>query len=187
MPDEEKDNGEDEAGGGVVMPLSLPGDETKLTAYQILLREQLEVFVAQENDAGSTLQGRKKEILHGQVGLRCRHCRGIPSPALKGVDSRKSKRGAVYFPRKLSCVYQACQNISTSHLLESCTRIPTRLRQELQRLRDRHDTAIGGKKYWSDACEELGVYETEDGLFFKRSVDRKPDAGPKGGAAGSRE
>jgi hypothetical protein len=91
------------ADGGV--PLSLPSDDNNLSEYQCLLRAQIDLFAATPVDIDGNAQGRNKPIVLGQVGIRCRHCHANPS------TSRRA-RGAVYFPAKLSGLYQAAQNMA---------------------------------------------------------------------------
>ncbi len=138
------------------LPLSTANDcNRKLSDYQVLLRQQLEFFVAQRSDVDSSTQGRRKQVRLGQVGLRCRHCAHLP------LKSRE--RGAVYYPAKLENVYQAAQNMASTHLMESCKNISAILRRNLQELRDRKHTAMGGKTQWAEACEEMGLYEVDEG------------------------
>lgn len=139
--------------------LATDKDDEKLSEYQILVRQQLEVFVADREDVASSMQGRKKHVYPGQVGLRCCHCAHIPS--------RERGKGAIYFPSKLESIYQAAQNMASSHLCESCECIDGTIRERLQSLRQRRDTASGGKAYWADSCRKLGVYETEKGLRLR--------------------
>jgi hypothetical protein len=147
--------------------LSLAFDDEQLSDYQILVRKQLEVFEAKQEYVESNTQGRKKQVFLGQVGLRCRHCAHLPL--------RQRGRGAVYYPAKLSGVYQAAQNMASSHLCESCHKIPDEIKLELRRLRGRRDTASGGKQYWADGCRAMGLRETENGLVMSpgnKSTDK---------------
>jgi hypothetical protein len=136
--------------------LAMTCDADQLSEYQIKVRQQLELFEAAVEDADSNTQGRKKQIVLGQVGLRCRHCAMLPL--------RARGRGAVYYPAKLQGVYQAAQNMASSHLCQSCQQIPWHIKEEIKKLRERRDNASGGKQYWADACRALGLYETENGL-----------------------
>ena len=140
--------------------LSLACDDEHLSEYQILVRKQLEIFEAQPEDAESNTQGRKKQVSLGQVGIRCKHCASLPQ--------RQRGRGAVYYPAKLQGVYQAAQNMASSHLCESCQCIDESLKKELKTLRERRDTASGGKQYWADGARALGLFEAEDGLRMSR-------------------
>lgn len=48
-------------------PLSLSCDDEQLSEYQMLVRKQLEIFEAQPEDVESNTQGRKKQVVLGQV------------------------------------------------------------------------------------------------------------------------
>eukprot|EP00547_Thalassionema_nitzschioides_P004995 CAMPEP_0194204462 /NCGR_PEP_ID=MMETSP0156-20130528/3977_1 /TAXON_ID=33649 /ORGANISM="Thalassionema nitzschioides, Strain L26-B" /LENGTH=687 /DNA_ID=CAMNT_0038930485 /DNA_START=53 /DNA_END=2116 /DNA_ORIENTATION=+ len=150
------------------MSLSLACDDEHLSEYQILVRKQLEVFEAQPEDVESNTQGRKKQVSLGQVGIRCKHCASLPL--------RQRGRGAVYYPAKLQGVYQAAQNMASSHLCESCQCIDNQLKQELKTLRERRDTASGGKQYWADGARALGLVEAEDGLRITNSANASNNA-----------
>ena len=136
------------------MALQCDGDE--LSEYQILIRQQLEIFEATSVDIQQATQGQKKRPVIGQVGIRCKHCSGFPL--------RQRGKGAVYFPKKLEAVYQASQNMAKSHLCSSCTSIPAQLKQQLCTLRQRKETATGGKRYWASGARAMGLQETEHGL-----------------------
>lgn len=146
------------ANGGI--PMTQVGDKSKLSMYQRTIRDQLEFFVAEKVDTESSKQGRKRSVTKGQIGIRCKHCAHVPLSV--------RNRGAVYYPAKLTGVYQAAQNMSSSHLTDSCTYISQSTKVDLIKLRDRRDSAVGGKAYWVDACIEMGLYETEHGLKLKK-------------------
>lgn len=141
--------------------LSMACDIEHLSEYQILVRQQLELFEAAQEDVESNTQGRKKPVVLGQVGLRCRHCAPF---AL-----RARGRGAVYYPAKLYGIYQAAQNMAGSHLCQSCQHIPPLIKQELRKLRERRDNASGGKQYWADGCRALGLYEDDKCLRMRHA------------------
>ena len=136
-------------------------DDDSLSAYQCLVRKQIELFDAKDEDVESNAQGRNKPIIPGQVGIRCRHCSRIPP--------RHRTRGATYYPAKLNGLYQAAQNMASAHLCNHCQLIPDALRQELIILRDRKSSAGGGKQYWADGVRVLGVVETNDILRFEKT------------------
>ena len=77
---------------GISLALSI--DAEMLSEYQLLVRQQLELFEAGPEDVESNTQGRKKQVVVGQVGLRCKHCSPLPI--------RARGRGAVYYPAKLN-------------------------------------------------------------------------------------
>jgi hypothetical protein len=143
-------------------PLALACDDEHLSEYQILVRKQLECFEAQPEDAESNTQGRKKSVSLGQIGIRCRHCASLPL--------RQRGRGSIYYPSKLSGVYQAAQNMAATHLCEACQCIDESLKEELKSLRDKRESASGGKQYWADGARAIGLYEAEDGLRLRSDV-----------------
>jgi len=140
-------------------------DHDSLSRYQCIVRKQIEVFEAGQEYVDATAQGRNKPVVLGQVGIRCRHCQMVP------VQQRG--RGAVYYPSKLTGVYQAAQNMATYHLMgekSGCQHLPEMVRIELLSLNPQKkskSSAGGGKKYWADGVRVLGVYEDENGLRFR--------------------
>jgi hypothetical protein len=142
-----------------VVPVSLPSDRETLSEYQCLLREQIVFFEATVDDIEATAQGRNKPIKVGQVGILCKHCARL-APGYR-------PRGAVYFPARLSGIYQAAQNQATNHFSESCRTIPEPLRVRAMMLKEQKTVVLGGgKQYWARAAELTGVVETENGLAF---------------------
>jgi hypothetical protein len=137
--------------------LYLSCDPDNLNPYQVVVRRNIEIFEAQEIDVESGAQGRNRPVVLGQVGIRCRFCSHVPP--------KERTRGAMYYPSKLLGVYQAAQNLATTHLCESCTHVPSELRAELCRLRDQKSSA-GGKVHWAKTMEALSVHEDEHGLRY---------------------
>ncbi|GAX11616.1 hypothetical protein FisN_1Lh018 [Fistulifera solaris] len=140
------------------MPLALRSDSIVLSEYQVLLREQIELFEATADDTRPHDQGRKRQVVVGQVGIRCRFCQDV-------VRAARS-RGAVYFPVRLENLYQAGQNMGSNHFCRTCPRIPQELKDKMIQLAhesSRSSTSGSGKKYWSDGVKALGVTEHENG------------------------
>jgi len=150
--------------------LALACDADQLSDYQVLIRQQLELFEAGSEDVEGNTQGRKKSVVLGQVGLRCRHCSPFPL--------RARGRGAVYYPGKLAGIYQAAQNMAGSHLIGACQQLPPHVREEIKKLRERRDNASSGKKYWSSACSAMGIYEFEGGLRMGKAPGEKGGGEP---------
>jgi hypothetical protein len=142
--------------------LYLSCDPDNLSRYQVAVRRNIEIFEAQEIDVESGAQGRNRPVVLGQVGIRCRFCAHVPP--------KERTRGAMYYPSKLLGVYQAAQNLATTHLCESCTRVPSELRAELCLLRDQKSSpggkVLGGKVHWAKTMEALSVHEDEYGLRY---------------------
>jgi hypothetical protein len=83
-------------------------------------------------------------------------------------------RAAVYYPSKLNVLYQAAQNIVNVHLPQLCDAVPDEVREELIKLKSKKSAVGGGKNYWSDAAEILGVVGTEEnGLKFSDDAGKK--------------
>lgn len=135
-------------------------DEDSLSEYQCLIRQQIELFEADKEEAASSVQGRNKQIVEGQVGIRCRHCTVVPL--------RHRQKRCMCFPSKLDRIYKAAQNLSAFHLCEHCKHVPEDARKKILLLRERKSPAGGGKRYWSEGVRCLGVYEDSTGLRFKR-------------------
>ena len=142
-----------------VRELSLPSDSDNLSEYQCMLRQQIVLFSVGTADIECNAQGRNKPIVLGQVGTLCRHC----------VKLKPSQRpsGAVYFPAKLSGLYQASQNMSINHFSSNCQSIPEPLRQKMFKLKIQKSTVIGGGKlFWANCAKMIGVVELDDQLRF---------------------
>ena len=77
--------------GRLPITLYLTCDDDNLSEHQCLLRKQIELFEATENDIYANAQGRNKPIVLGQVGIRCKHCSQWPNRG----------RGAVFYPSSL--------------------------------------------------------------------------------------
>ena len=151
----------DQSGDGPRLVLYMQAcDDDNLSAYQCLVRKQVELFEAKDEDIESNAQGRNKPIVPGQVGIRCRHCSRIPP--------RHRTRGATYYPAKLHGLYQAAQNMASAHLCHHCQLIPDALRRDLITLRDRKSSAGGGKRYWADCVRIQGVVEANGILRFDK-------------------
>mmetsp|Transcript_25168 Transcript_25168/g.27742 ORF Transcript_25168/g.27742 Transcript_25168/m.27742 type:complete len:548 (+) Transcript_25168:113-1756(+) len=131
-------------------------DDDILSDYQILLRKQIEFFEAGPAEVQSVSQSRRKAIRIGQVGIRCKHC-GKLAPL-------KQPKGTVYYPSYLRALYQAGQNMATSHFMISCESIDEGCKKQLKTFREGQAlVGHGGKKYWEDCAKAVGVTEAIDG------------------------
>ena len=173
------------------IPLYLSCNPDHLSVYQTEIRKHIQFFEATEVYVNSNEQvkGRNKAIVLGQVGIQCCHCAYI-------FPLSERSRGNMYFPQKLLGIYQASQILSTNHLLDSCTMIPSSIRNMLKEYQQQSNSTAtqkssttatvglvgsytgstpggraAGKDYWSRTAQALGVYEDEYGLRFK---DRLP-------------
>jgi hypothetical protein len=140
--------------------LHAPNDDETLSDYQVFVRKQIEFFEADTYEVETPKPGRKKPIVLGQVGIRCKHCRDV-------LIARRMP-ATVYFPSKLRGVYQAAQNIATTHL-DKCPNMSESVKRAcsaFQKDSKRASAGRGGKQYWADAAKALGVVESQDRLRF---------------------
>lgn len=134
-------------------------DDDVLSDHQVILRKQIEFFVAQQIDIDNFTPGPRKEISVGQVGIRCKHC-AVLAPS-------KQSRGAMYFPSTLRAIYQAAQNMASVHCTDTCEHIHPLIKMELIDFQGRKAVmGHGGKKYWEEGAGARGIYETGLGLRF---------------------
>lgn len=154
--------GEPRSSDANAFPLYMPRDKECLSSYQCFLRQQIELFQAGPEDVKSTMPGRNRAIVPGQVGIRCRHCAVLPA--------RYRGTGATYYPAKLDRLYQAAQNMAQTHFTKHCRHIPQEVVNELAVLLQGSKSSAGaGKKYWSDGARLLGAYEDDSILRLDRN------------------
>lgn len=144
--------------------LARPDDSSRLSSHQLLLRYQIEVFQATDDDINTHTRGRNKPIALSQVGLRCRHCASLP------VAQRK--KGSTYFPATLMGIYQAAQNMSTTHMqCGLCHKMPEDIKTLFARLLPTKVSSTGaGRQAWAVAGQKLGLVDTKEGIYFIRQV-----------------
>ena len=135
-----------------------PSDDSTLSAYQCLVRQQIEIFEATEDDVQFNISKMSKTIVLGQVGIRCRHCAVLPQYS--------RPKAAVYYPRSLDSLYQFGQNMVKNHLCGTCKLIPEDTRQLLMTLQEERRRGKGGRERWADAAREMGLFEDHHGLRF---------------------
>jgi hypothetical protein len=141
------------------IPLYVDYDTKVLSAYQCLARQQIEFFEASEDDITSSIRGRKKAIVLGQVGLRCRHCAHLPR--------QKRAIAATYYPTALEGVYQTAHNLARKHLISSCPFVPPECSRKLAELGESKSVTCIGKHYWAETAELSGVFEIDGILRFQ--------------------
>ena len=148
--------------GRKAMILYMACDDEHLSEYQCFLRKNIEIFEADHEDLQWNAQRMNHAVVLGQVGIRCRHC-STTNPWARA-------KGAVYYPKNMDGLYQAGQNMSKNHFCDTCTVIPSDVRQLMMVLRRGKRRLIGGgKDYWSVASGVMGVFEDEHGLRFKKN------------------
>ena len=101
-------------------PLSLKCDDEQLSEYQMLVRKQLEVFEAQPEDVESNTQGRKKQVVLGQVGLRCRHVSAIVSFVCRMHCWKKHLTTSLHSHCSVPAIPFDKEDVVLSTILQSC-------------------------------------------------------------------
>ena len=141
--------------------LAQPGDEAKLSPHQVFLRHQIEAFPAGTEEASTHARGRNKPITVGQVGIRCRHCAHLPIA--------RRQKGSTYFPASLQGIYQAAQNMCTTHMqCGLCSEMADDIKNEFARLLATKISSSGaGRPYWAESAKRLGLVDTEEGIRFR--------------------
>ncbi|KAL3930816.1 MAG: hypothetical protein SGBAC_011601 [Bacillariaceae sp.] len=136
-----------------------------LNDYQVEIRKLIQLFEATPAYVeGQRVKGRNRAIVLGQVGVQCAHCGQLFPP-------QNRAKGSTYFPQKLAGIYQACQILSATHLLDSCPNIPPPTRAKLQEMQKTSKASrTAGKDYWASTAEALGVYEDGHGLRFEKRI-----------------
>jgi hypothetical protein len=140
--------------------MSHPLDSSMLSDHQVYLRQQIEVFAASCADVHTPVRGRNNRILLDQVGIRCRHCAHLP------IQQRQL--GSVYFPAATMGFYQAAQNMLSTHIqCGKCNVLPDSVTREFHRLLTlKKCSSLGGRRYWAERIRELGLLDTDCGVFL---------------------
>lgn len=147
--------------------LALPDDHVWLSPHQVFLRQQIEVFRATKQDISTHKRGRNKPIVVGQVGIRCRHCAHLPLS--------QGQRGSTYFPATLHGIYQASQNMNSTHLqCGLCLEMPESVRQQFSFLvSTRLKSSGAGRPHWELAAKRIGLLDSPTGICFIRDVQQE--------------
>lgn len=146
------------------IPLYLSCNPDHLNEYQVEIRKMIQLFEASDlHVKNQRIKGRNRAIVLGQVGVQCSFCGHV-------FPTQRAK-GSTYFPQKLAGIYQACQILSTTHLMESCPHITVEQKQQLKHKQEVSKASrTAGKDYWASTAEALGVYEDEYGLRFAQQI-----------------
>jgi hypothetical protein len=118
------------------------------------------VFAATQ-DIYSRVRGRHKPVVLYQVGIRCCHCAHIPT--------HERRKGSVYIPASTMVIYQAVQNMCTTHLqCGLCPEMPESTKTQFAQLignKTAKSSSAGGRAYWGQCAQKIGLVDTEQGVF----------------------
>ncbi len=133
--------------------LAISDDKNWLSDNDCFVRNNIEVFTANQSDVEKAAAARKYPIKLGQVGIRCVHC----AMASEGVSS-----GAVSYPYSISGIYESVREFQRLHLV-NCQHIPEDVKVRSEKL-------VGGssslssvlRRYYVQAARALGLFDTQD-------------------------
>jgi hypothetical protein len=143
--------------------LAQPGDAAILSAYQVFLRRNIEVFQASSVETSTHVRGRNTAVYIHQVGIRCIHCKHIPLA--------RRQKGSMYFPSITLRIYQAAQNMATAHMISGlCSEMPDHVKEQFHYLMATKSTGgSGGREYWAKCARDLGLVDTPNGIRSDRT------------------
>lgn len=157
--------------GNASVPLAISQDtDWGLSDLDILVRNNLEVFQASEDDVLSAHLDGKFPIKCGQIGVRCIHC------ARNNVEG--ARRGAVMYPYSLNSLFESTRILQIMHL-EQCSHVPDDLKKKISSFK-RSLFSMGTmalasslRRYYTVSAKSLGLFDkdNEDGIF----VGEKPE------------
>lgn len=164
------------------VPLGLDDDKYWLSELQVYLRSHFaEAFGATEDDVAAPMHGRNKPIVLGQVGIRCKHCKGkkgvfrtfsdahseFSHLSLTGDNPAERGQQSTSYPSLISGIYNSVQQMLRLHL-DCCLSIPPEVRSKIEALKVSCSSRGGRKQYWVDSAKRLGLVDTPDGIHFGR-------------------
>jgi hypothetical protein len=147
------------AADGTIL-LAMPDDRISLSETLCVVRENVEVFVANDMDVRAPAPGRKRPVLEGQVGLRCIHCRHATH------QSDKVKR-AVCFPSSIKRIYRTVIDMKLDHF-KACKFVPYDLKCKLEELKQSNARSTGTTmQYFVSAAMKMGMIDGGNGIRIK--------------------
>jgi len=163
-----------------IVSFSLPEDAQHLNELHLLIREQLEMFSANDDDVMTTQAGRRTRTVRGKVGIRCKHCAKV---ALETpVKNRTWPPGSVSYPVNIAGVYPVCSQKPQLHF-ENCPNIPQDIKGQLYRLandpvlrrqRTSDTSSINANLYYAISARRIGMIDVDGGIRFGRDLKLEP-------------
>lgn len=169
--------------------LASPEDTTVLNPLHAFVRNHIEVFTATPTDMAQPAPGRKKPIKLHQVGLRCIHCRGLPS--------RDRVKRAVCYPSSVGRVYHSVSDMKFDHF-GNCRGLSQELRDEFEELKAQCSKRRGGDskskgggssangnssstaQYYHDSARKMGMRDGGGGIFMahQQTIESQQSTSP---------
>jgi hypothetical protein len=148
--------------GKPLLLLALPQDRIALSETLCVVRENIEVFEATQNDVDAPAPGRKHAVVVGQVGLRCIHCRYTTK------CSDRVKR-AVCYPSSIKRIYRTVIDMKLDHFSQ-CKYVPISLKERLDKLKAIHTRSTGTTmQYFIHAAHTLGMEDGDCGVILRET------------------
>ncbi|KAL3827705.1 hypothetical protein ACHAXA_000578 [Cyclostephanos tholiformis] len=152
---------------GLILLLAMPHDRHCLSETLCIVRNNVEVFTATENDINAPAPGRKRPIQVGQVGLRCVYCRMC--------HQRDRVKRATCFPSSIKRIYRAVIDMKLDHF-KNCPYVPAGLKARLDQLQAGSTRSTGMTvQYFVKSARELGMSDSViDGVFIDLKLVGNP-------------
>jgi hypothetical protein len=168
-----------------LVPLGQPDDSLYLNELHLLIRNQLELFSATDDDVHTTHAGRRTPTVRGKVGVRCVHCAKV---ALKHpVATRIWSPGSVSYPINVEGLYSVCTQKVQLHF-ESCPNIPDEVKAQMyrlsydasgnsirrQNLNNAGHSSMSAGTYYLVSAKRIGLQNVPGGIRFGRDLRLQP-------------
>jgi hypothetical protein len=142
---------------GPIQILAQPEDQMALSETLCTIRENVEIFVATQEDVDAPAPGRKHPVVVGQVGLRCVHCRNT-------VRSSDRVKRAVCYPSSIQRIYRTVIDMKLDHF-QYCPFVPPALKQHLSDLKQVNARSTGTTmQYFVRSAEKIGLVNGPSGI-----------------------
>lgn len=168
-----------------VSRLGLPDDSRYLSELHCLIRDQLELFSANDDIMTSTNAGRRKATVRGKVGLRCVHC--AKAVLSHPVGKHTWPAASISFPANIEGIYPVCTQKPKLHF-EFCPYMPQEIKIKMYSLT--HDcngnsiarqnlgisvnSPVGATIYYQIAAKRIGLVNVNGGIRFSRDLKLEP-------------
>lgn len=146
--------------------LATPIDKETLNPIHCFVRQNVEAFIANEEDVSAPRPGRKQKVFLGQVGIRCIRC--------KHLSPKNRVKRAICYPPTISNLYHAVSNMKFDHF-GACKGLSAQDRQEFCNMKNMSKRKSKGNasstaKYYEDSAKnDLGLVDTADGIRVKNN------------------
>lgn len=133
--------------------LAIPDDKNWLSDSDCFVRNNIEVFTANQSDVEKAAADKKYPIKLGQVGIRCIHC---------ATASGGANCGAVSYPYSISGIYESVREFQRLHLV-ACQHIPLDVKVRSEKIMGGSSSLSSVlRRYYVQAARALGLFDTQD-------------------------